>query len=166
MSVEIIVFNQKTMDFIDEKALLETVSRSNFRSLCEQYGLDTALIAPALIHLKLLKTSIQIAPFFLLKYQLEEHRPIVIYQWDCQTKEGSRILSHARQHCESDRVRQCLDATNAITLISLSESQLEDIGLLLAYEAARWFAEQGRGILCDVHGDWYYLNEHAAFLPF
>ena len=165
MSFEIVIFNQLHLDAVDEEALLGAVSRSNFRTLCEQYGLDPALSAPAMSYLEVLKTSDGIASFFLLKYLAEGHRPIVIYQWDCQAKEGARILSHARQGCESDRVRQCLDVTKTIFLISLSKSQLEDIGLLLAYEVARWLAEQGRGILRDVHGDWYRLNQHTAFLP-
>ena len=49
--------------------------------------------------------------------------------------------------------------------VALQDEQLTDMGLLLAYEVARWIAHQGSGIVLGLDAAWYRLNEHQAFIP-
>jgi hypothetical protein len=62
-------------------------------------------------------------------------------------------------------VRARLMQVQAVYMIELLETQLTDMGLLLAYEFARWAAQRGSGIVLGLDGVWYRLNAHQAFIP-
>ena len=64
----IFIFNQREIATIDEAALIQAVTASNYATLSAQYGLDPDLIAPALAHLKVVTSERAACPFFLLRY--------------------------------------------------------------------------------------------------
>ena len=81
----------------------------------------------------------------------------------------SRLGFKTRSRWKADRrQRPCRRhswSTVQLVSIELAEDQLQDLGLLLAYELARWAAVQGRGVIQALDGRWYRLNAHKAFLP-
>lgn len=160
------VFLQEGMKPFPGEALLAALRAVHFTSLCSQYGLDQELIAPALSHLALMSTPQQeVAPFVILRYQPEDGTPLVIYHWDAAEETGKSWLANARQAAGYQAVKHCLAHTRAILAVSLAPTQFEDLGLLLAYEVARWAAARGGGLVYGLDGCWYRLNRHQAFIP-
>lgn len=165
MSYWILVFNQRTIHEIDPKMLIAALTRSNFNTLCRQYKLDLSQIKPALENL-----SIQLAPegtalAFLLSYRPVGGPPTAIYHWPAGGEKGKALLAQALTDSGPGIVSGHLQICSQIIGIELSSAQLQDMGLLLGYEVARWAAEQGKGIVRGLDGIWYRLNSHLAFLP-
>lgn len=160
----ILVFSQKALGNRDANGLVNAIKGANFSTLCNQYGLDPALIPSTLARLEVQIGAGPYTPFFVLSYPAKDRRPIVIYIWEAEEKEGARLLQKAL-YTSSDTVKVRLRGTHTILAIELSRSQLNDLGLLLAYEVARWVLEGGGGIIQGLDGVWYYLNQHAAFIP-
>lgn len=166
MSYWILVFNQRVIGEIDPDRLLDAVAGSNFRTLCKQYGLDPALIDPALENLSIINSPGGSALKFMLRYRPEGQPPIGVYGWGINSEAGRDILSQALTIASSEAVCEALRAAEQVLGIELFPIQLQDMGLLLGYELARFAADQGRGIIQGLDGIWYRLNRHCAFLPF
>ncbi len=144
------------------KAALEKVS---YLTLCRQYGLDSGLIDQTLQNLEVVLSGEDVSPYFIVHYLPPGGRPIIVYRWDPSSKVGSQILVGALGTISEKILTESLSNCAAIYSVSLHASQLKDIGLLLGYEIARWIGFHGGGLVCDLHGDWYTLNQHQAFIP-
>lgn len=165
MSYWIMIFNQKPLGAFTTESLLTTIRSAHLDSLCEQYGLDSALIQPALAHLRLETSPGQQVPFFMLRYQPQQQPPVVINWWSSEAAVGKQILSDILTNRCPSAVREHLSKTRVIYGVGLANSQLRDLGLVLGYEFARWGAHQGSGMVLGLDGSWYRLNQHQAFIP-
>lgn len=161
----IVIFNPHETGQIDREALLDSIKGSSFKTLCEQYGLDTSLIEPALQHLDLILPTGENTPFFQLKYQASDRPPIMVYCWPAGSQSGRWLLKRGLSNAPNRQIKASLEVIKQVFVIEITTSQLEDLGLLLAYELARWVASQGNGILVGLDGKWYRLNRHQAFIP-
>lgn len=159
----IYVFNSHPIEPFDAAEIRSAVTESNYHTLCAQYGLDPALIAPALRHLELQVSSDAAVPFFALRYQPVPRPPIVVTRW----READQIASLVQ--ALGLRVTGFLPESKAprreAVTVELASEQCHDLGLLFAYELARWAAVKGGGIVCGLDGAWYRLNAYKAFLP-
>jgi hypothetical protein len=157
------VFNTKQIKGIDPLEVLAAVTSSNYHTLCDQYGLDQALIEPTLLHLNVMVESQESLGYFILEYRPQGRRPIFIHLLnpsDIELEKLKRLWNDAPQ-----AIRKKLSGIKQIVRIELEEDQLRDLGLLLGYELARWAAESGDGVVQGLDGNWYRLNQHKAFLP-
>ncbi len=161
----ILVFNQKPLGRINSNEVLEAISRSNFNTLCEQYGISPDLILPGRVSLEVVAASRDVAPFFTLFYDPDRQNPLVIYEWDFNDTEVRSEIEVLLEEFPSKAFRKQLLSTANLVSIALSQSQLNDLGRLLAYELARWAAETGNGLVWGLDGEWYRLNAHQAFIP-
>jgi hypothetical protein len=159
------VFNREPVRGRIEKDLVTALQQVHYESLCQQYGVDQLLIAPALAHLELVSGPEGIVPFFVLKYQPGDRAPLVIFQWNTNERVGGNWLGETLSNIDQPHLRNRLGATGEILAIALQPEQLEGFGLLLAYEVARWAALNGVGLVYGLDGTWYRLNRHQAFLP-
>ena len=159
------VFNQRKIHLTNGDGLMKALLEANYASLCAQYGLNCEEITPALLHLKLVTGPEGMAPFFLLKYRPDNQSPLVIYPWDVGKEAGAQWLREAKAHAQQSDVSSHLAKTREIFGVSLRSDQLADMGLILAYEIARWGAAEGEGMVYGLDGIWYRLNRHLAFLP-
>lgn len=159
------VFNSRALNETDLPKLMGALLEVNYPSLCSEYGLDPASIALTLSHLEVVSRPEGIAPFFLVKYQPGGGAPLVVYRWDTAGENGVRWLKQAKEWVKDSLVEAQLAHTREILAVSIRAAQLEDMGLLLAYEVARWAAEKGEGLVFGLDGAWYRLNRHRAFLP-
>jgi len=160
----IIVCNQRLIEPPGEADFLAAITRSNFHTLCAQYGLDPAMIHPALAHLTVKFFKRGLSPYFLLYYQPEDKPPLVVHCISEGNKE--KIMQERLPGLDKMLLREELGQTRQIFSIHLSEDQVRDMGLLLAYEVARWAAELGDGVMRGLDGVWYRLNRHSAFIPY
>lgn len=161
----IFVYNIKPIRTFNSDAFLNTITQSNFVSLCEQYGLNPALIEPTLKNLRVRTLPVKSLNFFSLRYKPDHERPIMVTAWERETIEGKQLLAKACQRFPVGWAQNKLFETRQILGIELSPTQLTDLGLLLGYEIARWGAEQGKGLVEGLDGKLYQLNEHQAFIP-
>jgi len=165
MSYWIFVFNQKTMEKISPEGVLKAVTKSDFYTLCQQYDLDPGLIQPALENIEIVQTDGASSLVFMLRYRPEGQCPLRIYRWGISEETGEALLNKALDEAALGPIREDLSKTAQIIGIEIRKTQLQDLGLLLAYELARWAAERGCGILRGLDGIWYRLNRYAAFIP-
>ena len=156
MPFEICVFNSIPLGPINPQEILAAITESNYETLCRQYGLDPAMIDPGLARLSVLAAPKAEAPFFTVVYRTDGDRPIVVTVQDWESGVSDILPPKSLQ--------EAFAATMQVVRIELAEDQLQDLGLLLAYEVARWAAVQGKGLLQALDGRWYRLNAYKAFL--
>ena len=164
MSFWITVFNHKNIGKITTGKLLESVRESNLRTLCEQYGLDPALIDPAMANFEVLSAPTA-QPIMVIKYRPEGERPVILYRWDTDSLAGADYIEKVVGEVTDPLVEQHLQKTSEVFGLELEESNLGDMGLVLAYELARWLAFRGDGLILGLDSVWYQLNPHKAFIP-
>jgi len=165
MSYWIMVFTQKPLGAFSEKDLLAAVTASNFHTLCDQYGLDPALIQPSLAYLAFDLSINGQQPLLVLRYQPKHQPPIVVTEWDAMADGGLSLLEDVTEGLAIPVVLRNLEETRFIYSVELVESQLGDLGLLFAYELARWIAGRGSGLVLGLDRTWYRLNPFQAFIP-
>ncbi|MDY6872878.1 MAG: hypothetical protein SVR81_02760 [Chloroflexota bacterium] len=163
MPYSILVFNQDPISEIIPENVIAAVTESNYQTLCCQYGLDPALIESAKAHLRLIGPHDGDDPFFALAYGPATQRPVLVYLLDLDQAlraELAPVLATVPQTIEA-----ALRAAAQVVRVELGRAQLTDMGLLLAYELARWAAVKGSGLIHGLDGQCYRLNRHRAFLP-
>lgn len=161
----IMIFNQNPLGQFSGESLLKAITTANYHTLCEQYGLDPGLIQPVVDHLCLEMAGGSAVPYFLVRYQPQHLPPLVVTRWNTTTSAGRQRLVPFAENPVSADLRDHLMGTRELITVELVEAQLVDLGLLLAYEIARWAAGLGSGIIYGLDGVWYRLNAHQAFIP-
>ena len=165
MQYWILIFNQKRLDGLNETGLVSALEGANLTKLCMQFGLDDALIAPAVAHLQLLTAPARAVPFSALHYQSEGHHPVFIHCWDIRRDDGAAMLAAFLHKSTYSALAARLKTVQQIWGVELSPNQLEDMGLVFAYEIARFMVAEGGGLVRGLDGVWYRLNRHEAFIP-
>ncbi len=165
MPYGIVVFNQKTIGPIDQEDVLSTVTESNFHTLCEQYGLAAELLGHGSDHLHLNILLHGDLPVFQLDYRSDYRTPLTVYRWPASSQNGRAYMVQMQNEVEVIVDQEYLTRILQVILIEITRPQLEDLGILLAYEIARWAAFCGNGIMHALDGKWYRLNENKAFIP-
>lgn len=166
MVYRILVFNRRSLGKFDGEELRSNLLEVNFESLCAQYGLDPAQIQTTKSHLEVVVSKYGNSPYFLVNYGSNNYqRPIVVYEWSMETGNSEQILEGHFHGNKKQEITDYLLSTKYILEIELEESQLRDLGLLLAYEIARWGANLGEGVILSLDNTWYRLNQHQAFIP-
>ena len=160
----ILVLNQKPLGKIVSEELLGAISRSNFHTLCEQYGISTDLILPGEMSLEVVAANQGIASYFLLYYRADRRSPLVIHEWNYDSAVMKSDQEFFQEKISSRAFREQLLSSSRLVSIELNHLQLNDLGRLLAYELARWAAEKGSGLVRGLDGVWYRLNTHQAFI--
>lgn len=163
MSYRILIFNQRPLGQFNPAALLGDLKAVHFSTLCRQYGLDPDLINPAMGHLSVDWSENEHVPFFILRYQPKNHAPIVISNFVLAEVRRRHSIFDGSQDTLPTSVRDHLESTQEAYSVALVDSQIHDLGLLLAYEIARWVAHRGAGLVFGLNGTWYRLNAHQAF---
>lgn len=165
MQYSILVFNRENLGTIAEDLLINEITESNYETLSRQYGLETSMIGPALSNLEVIRAKNDHSPFFVVRYGKSHTRTVVVNQWDTRSNEGRKFLHKVIHEIALESLSGRLCDTNWVVEIGLSPVQLKNMGLLLAYEIARWAAERGDGVVYGLDGGWYQLNQHKAFMP-
>ncbi len=161
----ITIYNPLPMSGFDEESFIKAITQSDYHTLCEQYGLDAALIAPAIHSLSVTYPPRAGSLFFFLHYGIDHAASLAMYRWSSASDTGRVLQSEALNHVASERFSGALMAAQEIWGITVEKHQLEDLGLLLAYEMARWAMHQGDGVMYGLDGLWYRLNPYQAFIP-
>jgi hypothetical protein len=81
-------------------------------------------------------------------------RPIVVHCWTEPERVAEELEEAEEGRAPPTGVLPRLRATKEIVGIELGFSQLEDMGIVLAYELARWLAQKGDGLVVDDDDCW------------
>jgi hypothetical protein len=165
MSYRILIYNQRPLGQFSPTTLLADLKAVHYSTLCRQYGLDVALISPAMDHLAVDGSDEEHVPYFIVRYQSENHMPLVISKVGLADGWLGQVLTEGGQDALSVPVHDYLMRTQEAYSVALRYEQLYDLGLLLAYEIARWVAYRGSGLVFGLDGVWYRLNAQQAFIP-
>lgn len=159
------VFNRHPLGNFNPAALLTDLKAVHFSTLCRQYGLDTALINPAMAQLAVDTAVNDSVPYFILRYQPEHRPPIVVNRVDLTGLRQDFNLDDVNGTQINTSVRMHVLNTREAYTVNLEDAQVKDFGLVLGYEVARWMAYRGDGLVLGLDGVWYRLNAYQAFLP-
>ena len=165
MTYRIMVLNPHSIGAIDPEELQEVLLLANFHTLAAQYGLDKSMIEGCVSNLEVTTVDPLVAPFFVIKYQGRNYLPLLVYRWLITDRPGEELWRDVLPEDLPPQVRQQITDASEIVVIELDKSQLEDMGILLAYEVARWAAVCGGGVVMGLDGKWYRMNRHQAFVP-
>ncbi len=159
----ITIFNLKPIKQFNPDEIRAAVTESNFHTLCDQYGLDPALIEPAMTHLDIQIPEEASVPFFILRFAPEPAVPIIVNYW----RDDERVASytHTYSSIASEAIRRRLALSTEVFAVDFPHPQNTNLGILFAYELARWLAFRGEGVVYALDGIWYRLNAYKAFLP-
>ena len=159
----IAIFNLTPITQFDPDEIRAAVTESNFHTLCDQYCLDPALIQPALDSLEIQVPDLEKVPLFGLRFAPEPTAPIIVNCW----RESERVAAyiHTYTSVAPALVQNHLSLSKEVFIVELQRLQSADLGVLFAYELARWLAFRGGGWVYGFDGTWYRLNAHKAFLP-
>ena len=159
----IAIFTLNPVEQLDPDEIRAAVTESNFHTLCDQYCLGPDLIEPALAYLNIQVPVDPSATFFSLRFASEPAVPIIVKYWRDSEDITSRIRTFSAVAPASIRAR--LVRSKEVFAVDLSQPSGNDLGILFAYELARWIAFKGGGVVYAFDGVWYRLNAHKAFLP-
>jgi hypothetical protein len=131
----------------------------DYYTLAEHHDIDDqAVVDAALASLRVQGTGS--GPDCEVRYLPDEDvRPIVLHCWTTpervaeeldEAKEGREVPPGALGR---------LKATKEIVAIELGFSQLEDMGIVLAYELGRYLAQKGSWILVDDDNNWMAVKD-------
>lgn len=158
----ITIFNLKPIVHFDPEEIGAAVTESNLHTLCDQYGLDPSLIEPALTHLDIQVPLGESVPFFGFRFAPEPALPIIVNCW----RDDERVASytHTYSSIAPEAIQRRLALSKEVFAVEFPHPQNTDLGILFAYELARWLAFRGEGVVYALDGIWYRLNAYKAFL--
>lgn len=127
----------------------------DYWTLADDWDLDEPLVAEARRHLHLDKAS-DAELDYELRFQADpDARPLVLHAWT----EPHRVAEEIREAIEEreapealhGHLRRCVEVIG----VELGWSQVNGMGMVLAYEIARYLAEEGEGLVGDDNGGWF-----------
>lgn len=86
-------------------------------------------------------------------------RPIVVHLWSDPARVAEELDETHDGREPPDGALPYLEACREIVGIELGFSQLDDMGLVLACELARYLAQKGDGIFVDDNNEWYAVED-------
>jgi hypothetical protein len=88
-------------------------------------------------------------------------RPIAVHAWTDVARVKEECSEAVEVRSPPASVVERLAQTQAVVGIELGFSQLEDMGVVLAYELARWIAQRGDGVIVDDDDRWMSVSQGA-----
>lgn len=155
MPAWISVYCTQPIDDVSADQLCDDIRDNDYWTLAEHYDVDDDLVNPALQRLRIERDS----GGFQLHYRPEGERQLAIHCWTGSARVEEEIAEVAETLEEdssetANRVREHLKNVQAVIGIEMGFSQLEDMGVVFAYEIARWFGEHRGGLIKGYDDSW------------
>jgi hypothetical protein len=131
----------------------------DYRSLAEEHELAEDELNEALEQLSVVAVSPK--PLDLeIRYRRDpQSRPIVVHLWTDPARVAEEIDEAGESREPPDSVLPYLSACREVVGIELGFGQLQDMGLVLASELARYLAQKGDGVFVDDEHEWYVVAD-------
>lgn len=152
------------VDTVRPDELLSGIGVSDYDTLAEQYELDERLVAPVLARLQIKVFGDNLR----LHYRIEGERQLEIHRWSDPCRIAEEIREVLEQldgdgSSQAAEIRSHLSAVHGVVAVEMGFSQLEDMGVVFAYEVARWFTHNCRGLI-RCHDDTWLRTDDGAFV--
>jgi hypothetical protein len=138
----------------------------DYYMLAEDYGYDALTdeaVADALARLRaepsgtLAETAV--------KYGDDDSRPVVLHCWSDAERVAEELEECAEVREPPASVAGDLDRCVEIVGIELGFSQLGTMGVVFAYEIARYLAQKGAGVFVDDDQQWFRVDDGELIEP-
>ena len=131
----------------------------DYWTLAEDYGIDDTAVVDAALNLLRVQPNGEGLDCE-LRYQAEDDaRPVVVHVWDEPGRVAEELEEAKDGRDPPAGIMERLGKTKVIVGIELGFSQLEDMGVVLAYEVARWLAQRGDGLIVDDDNAWQSVRD-------
>ncbi len=92
-----------------------------------------------------------------------DSRPIVVHVWSTPERVAEELSEMHEVRSPPKSLHEPLKATKEIVGIELGFSHLENLGVVIAWEIARYFAQKGDGLIVDDDDRWQRIDDGAFF---
>ncbi len=141
----ITIYCKRECEDLTPVTLLHALRGGHYEALADEYGVPEGDVAPAL-------RDLAVSP------DLEVHfgwaRPLLVHVWD----EPDRVREELDEAREVRDVPASVDAfvsaCCSVVAIELGFSMLENMGVVIAYEVARYVAQKYDGVIVDDDDRW------------
>lgn len=170
MPAWISVYCAKSVGRLIPKDLLDAISMADFWTLAEWYQVPEEQVKPALAVLRIESTGKEGFDVYDLHYRAPEQRPVHIRRWAAPGRVQEEIgeaLERVQgfEGAVAEDIRGHLKRVCEVVGIELGWTQVAgDMGVVFAYEVARYLAQIGRGYIVGLDGGWSTVDEIGAFL--
>ena len=164
MAAWVTVYCSEPVDCIEPGQVLAGICDADYRTLAELfYEVDEDLVDPALERLRIVPSGNNLR----LYYRPGGQRQLEIHRWsDSATvaEEIREVLDRFEEHSSrTAEIQSHLPKVQGIVAVEMEWSQLEDMGVVFAYEVARWFAQNCQGLTRD-HWDKWFRTDESVFV--
>ncbi len=142
------VYCTQPIDDVTPEHLRTGIRDNDYWTLAEQYDVNDDLVDPALALLRIDSDN----NGFQLHYRPEGERQLAIHCWTSRerVKEEIEEVLELFEHDSSEtaaRIQEHMKEVQSVIGIEMGFSQLEDMGIVFAYEVARWFGQHRGGLI-------------------
>lgn len=140
--------------------LSDEIAGNDFWTLAEQYDVDECLVDPALAALRFESMN----HGFRMHYRCGDERPLVIHFWETSGQVEEEILEVLEvlknaPGANALRISRHMQHVKSVVGIELGVSQLHDMGIVFAYEIARWFGTHRSGFIKSYDDNWCTIED-------
>jgi hypothetical protein len=151
------------IDDIAPDRLAEEILLNDFEALASDYKIKQSLVAPSL---ELLQAEAKESDLWFWYKEDRSLRPVIVQRWtdseqvDAEVRAAREVVE--RQSSESmPQISAMLEKTVAVVGIEIGLEQRQDMGIVFAYEIARWFGEHREGLILGDDGGWSVVQDGA-----
>ncbi len=156
------VYCTQPIDEVTPDQLASGIRDNDYWTLAEHYDVDDDLVNPALAQLRIDRDS----NGFQLLYRPRGERQLAIHCWTAPDRVKEEIeevlgLLDGDSSEIATRIQEHMKNVQSVIGIELGFSQLEDMGVVFAYEIARWFSEHHGGLIKGDDDNWSMIDGGA-----
>src|SRR5262245_41308773 len=134
----------------------------DYSTLAEDYDVRDELVKPAVAALRV--EALADGDGFEISYG-EGERPVFVRRWTDPPRVAEEIQEmHDRLGAKSEPAAPWMRACREVIGIELSADQLRNMGVVIAYEAARYLAQKGDALILTDQDRWLRV-EDGEFVP-
>lgn len=146
----------------DSETLSKEIRNNDYWTLAEDYDIDESLVDVALANFRIENDG----SGFSLHYGQQDARPLTVHYWTNQDRvveEVQEVVERLGDDTRSQTIKGHLKNAKAVVGIEMGFTQLEDMGIVFAYEVARWFGRHRGGLIKDDDDNWSVVDSHGGF---
>jgi hypothetical protein len=127
----------------------------DYHTLAEHFGIEDEAVVDAALERVRVSADGASGLGCEVRYRPEDDvRPIVVHCWTEPERVAEELEEAEEGRAPPPGALPWLRATKEIVAVELGFSQLEDMGIVIAYEIARWLAQKGDGLVVDDDDCW------------
>jgi len=132
----------------------------DYLTLAEDYGVDVTLVDAAL-------EALTVRPLrgadsgFEVHYGSETNQVVVVRRWHDADRVAEEIAEVVERRDLPSAAEPRIRDSREVIGIELEKHHLQDMGVVLAYEVARFLAQKGDGLILNDEGTWLRVDDGA-----